>query len=225
MSVTVGRLWQHAVKSMQGEEVQEVVLGPGGLLGDRAYGFLDVETERLVSAKHPKRYAPVLACRAVFTRPPSVDAPAPPVSVTFPDGSQVDGDQDEIARRLSALLGREVRMVSSVAPGVAYEEVWPALEGFGPDALADALQITAAADDEAGERIVGIPTGGTASAVGRHPSTSSRSDTGKYVSSAWRSVRIFGRRLVTGLLRMAEAGPTRPAYPAERTLGSSWQPR
>ncbi|MGH8998311.1 MAG: MOSC N-terminal beta barrel domain-containing protein [Acidimicrobiia bacterium] len=98
MSITVGRLWHHPVKSMQGQAVGEVVLGPGGLVGDRAYGFVDVETDRLVSAKHPKRYASMLSCRAAFVHRPRVDGPTPPVRVTFPDGTTVDGDQEEIAR-------------------------------------------------------------------------------------------------------------------------------
>lgn len=157
MGITVSRLWQHAVKSMQGQVVDEVVLGPGGLLGDRAYGFLDVETGRLVSAKHPKRYGAMLACTAEFVHPPRVDAPIPPVRVSFPDGSTIEGDVDQIAKHVSTLLGREVRMVTSVDPGVSYEEVWPVLEGFGPDALAEALTITKS--DEAGEHIVGIPLG------------------------------------------------------------------
>jgi uncharacterized protein YcbX len=159
MGITVGGLWHHPVKSMRGEEVAEVVLGPGGLLGDRAYGFLDVATERLASAKHPKRYGALLRCQASFVHPPRTDEPAPPVRVAFPDGTTVDGDQDEIARRASALLGREVRMVSGVPPGVAYEEVWPELEGFGPEDFYGRLQINDAAQDEAGERVLGIPTG------------------------------------------------------------------
>jgi hypothetical protein len=32
---------------MQGEEADEVELGQGGVLGDRAYGFLDVDTAEL----------------------------------------------------------------------------------------------------------------------------------------------------------------------------------
>lgn len=159
MSITVGRLWHHPVKSMQGEVVDEVVLGPGGLVGDRAYGFLDLETDRLCSAKHPKRCGALLGCRATFAHPPRTDAPAPPVRVTFPDGTTVEGDEVEIAARVSALLGYEVRMVSSVPAGVVYEDVWPELEGFGPDAFFRSLQITDAADDPAGERILGIPPG------------------------------------------------------------------
>lgn len=157
MSISVSRLWHHPVKSMQGQVVDEVVLGPGGLVGDRAYGFVDVETERLCSAKHPKRYGALLTCSAAFAHPPRTDAPVPPVRVTFPDGTTVDGDQEEITRRVTELLGRAVRMVTSVPDGTTYEDVWPELEGFGPDALPDALEIDPS--DEAGERIIAVPTG------------------------------------------------------------------
>jgi hypothetical protein len=158
MTITVGELWHHPVKSMRGERVEEVVLGPGGLIGDRAYGFVDLETERLISAKHPKRYAALLECHAAFVEPPRVDAPTPPVRVTFPDGTSTE-DEQEITRGVAALLGREVKLVTSLPPGVLYEEVWPELEGFGPDEFYGMLLITPADQDDAGERIVGIPTG------------------------------------------------------------------
>ena len=48
---SVGRLWQYPVKSMQGSEVDAILLGPSGVAGDRAYGFVDVETGQLASAK------------------------------------------------------------------------------------------------------------------------------------------------------------------------------
>lgn len=144
MGMTVGHLWHYPVKSMQGQVVDEVVLGPGGVLGERAYGFVDAVTGRLLSAKHPKRYGPLLACRAEFTRPPSAEEPSPPVRVTFPDGQCLEDDPDGIAKRVGVLLGADVRMVTSVEPGVPYEEVWPELDGFGPDAFYGALQITSA---------------------------------------------------------------------------------
>ena len=157
MSITIGRLWSHPVKSMLGQPVDEVALSPGGLVGDRAYGFVDVESGRLVSAKHPRKYGALLTCTAAFTSTPQPGAAPPPVRVTFPDGSVVEGDLGEIAKHASALLGREVRMVTEVEPGVPFEEVWPELEGFGPDALADALVIPGAEED--GQRVIGLPAG------------------------------------------------------------------
>lgn len=151
---SVGRLWHYPVKSMRGEEVREILLGPGGVVGDRAYGFLDVQTGRVASAKRPKRYGALLECRARFLSPPGADEPTPPIEVTFPDGRVVRGDEAELTRRVTALLGREVRMVTSAPVGAALEEVWPTLDGFGPDAVADALQIEPA--DEHGDRIVQV---------------------------------------------------------------------
>ncbi len=76
--VTVGRLWQYPVKSMQGEEVEQIVLGPGGVAGDRAYGFVDVETGKLASAKRPRRFGALLDCRARFVSAPTAEANRPP---------------------------------------------------------------------------------------------------------------------------------------------------
>jgi uncharacterized protein len=155
---TVGRLWHYPVKSMQGEEVDEVLLSPGGVVGDRAYGFVDVETGRLVSAKRPKRFAALLDCRAHFLAPPTADAPPPPIEVTFPDGTvvRVDGDEGaELTRRVTELFGREVRLISTAPDGLAFDELWPQIEGLGPDALVDAMEVEPA--DSKGDRIVQIP--------------------------------------------------------------------
>lgn len=131
MSVAVGQLWHYPVKSMLGQAVEEVLLGPAGVVGDRAYGFVDVETEHLVSAKRPRRYAALFGCRAEFVVAPRVDEPVPPVAVTFPDGTVIEGDKDRIAKAVSELLGREVRMVTHVPAGVPYGRVrppgWPAM--------------------------------------------------------------------------------------------------
>jgi uncharacterized protein len=155
MSASVGRLWQYPVKTMQGEEVQEIVLSPSGVAGDRAYGFLDVQTKRLVSAKRPKRYGALLDCRARFVCAPTVQTPSPPIEVTFPDGTVVCNDDAELTRRTSEMLGREVRLLASATDGLALEELWPKLEGLGPDALADAMQIEP--PDSTGDRIIGVP--------------------------------------------------------------------
>ena len=158
MTIRVGQLWHYPVKSMQGEPTDEVTLGPGGVVGDRAYGFVDVEAGRLISAKHPKKYAEILQCRAAFTKPPELGTDLPPIRVTVPDGVTVDGDHDEITARVGKLLGREVSLATvSVDAGILLEEVWPDLEGFGPVDFYKMLQIGTEADDPAGERILGIP--------------------------------------------------------------------
>jgi uncharacterized protein YcbX len=152
MATGVGRLWHHPVKSMQGEPVDEVVLGPGGLVGDRAYGLVDVATGHLVSAKHPKRYGALLRCRAAFTRPPRPDEPTPPVRVRMPDGRSVSGD--EIAPAVGELLGREVRLVTSIPPRTPYEMIWPEL--LGSDEFLSSARLAA---EDTDEPVFGSPPG------------------------------------------------------------------
>lgn len=151
----VDRLWHYPVKSMQGAEVDEILLTSGGVAGDRAYGFVDAETGRLASAKRPKRFGPLLDCHARFLTPPTEDAPSPPIEVRFPDGTVVRDDDAQLTRHVSKLLGREVRLISTAPDGLALDELWPQIEGLGPDGFADALDAGPA--DADGERFLEIP--------------------------------------------------------------------
>ena len=63
-------LWRFPVKSMLGEEVDAADLSEGGIVGDRAYAVVDRETGKVASAKHPKMWPNLLACRAAFVEPP-----------------------------------------------------------------------------------------------------------------------------------------------------------
>ena len=154
--ISVGRLWQYPVKSMQGVEVDEVLIGPGGVAGDRAYGFVDVESGRLASAKRPRRFGPLLDCRATFLSPPVEDGDSPPIEVTFPDGTVVrtDGDDGvELTRRTAELLGREVQLISTAPEGIALDELIPQMDGLGENAL-DAM---ATEPDSDGDSFIPIP--------------------------------------------------------------------
>ncbi|HEY9415163.1 MAG TPA: MOSC domain-containing protein [Pseudonocardia sp.] len=122
-AVTVGRLWHHPVKSVQGETADEVVLGPGGLVGDRAYGFVDAATGRLLSAKRPKRYGALLRCRASFDAAPRPGEPIPALRFTMPDGRTLT-EQAEIEKAVTELLGFDVALVTSLPAGGAYELTW-----------------------------------------------------------------------------------------------------
>jgi uncharacterized protein YcbX len=51
---TVGALWRFPVKSMLGEQLDEVDVEAGGVVGDRAFAVVDVESGKVASAKHPK---------------------------------------------------------------------------------------------------------------------------------------------------------------------------
>jgi MOSC domain-containing protein len=74
-------LWRYPVKSMLGEKLDAVDLREDGVVGDCVYALRDRETGRVASAKHPKRWRDLLACRAAFVDPPSPEDELPPVRI------------------------------------------------------------------------------------------------------------------------------------------------
>jgi MOSC domain-containing protein len=109
---SVVRLWRYPVKSMQGEELNDSPVTERGILGDRAYAILDRATGHIASAKHPRKWQALLACRAAFVEPPRPGAPLPPVRITLPDGATIRSDQPDVDRILSDVLGRNVSLTA-----------------------------------------------------------------------------------------------------------------
>jgi uncharacterized protein YcbX len=132
MTATVRSLHRYPVKSMLGEALDEVELGPAGVPGDRGYAVLDAEDGTVASAKHPRKWAGLLAMRAAYLGEPRVGEPLPPVAITFPDGGTRRSDDADIDAALSAALGRAVRLTSSVPDKAAFEEQWPAIDDLAP---------------------------------------------------------------------------------------------
>lgn len=115
----VASIWRYPVKSMLGEEVAGTTVAARGLEGDRAFALLDVETGRVVSAKNPRRWPGLFACRA------TLDATGT-ARMALADGTTLtsaDGDADA---RLSAALGRPVRLVRDPIAGAV-------AEGYSPE--------------------------------------------------------------------------------------------
>jgi MOSC domain-containing protein len=122
---SVVALWRYPVKSMIGEELNDSDVTECGLLGDRAYALVDAETGMVVSAKDPRKWGNMFDFRAAFVAPPRDPGSLPPARITFPDGAQVTTDQADVDRRLSASLGRPVRLAASVPDAPILEEYWP----------------------------------------------------------------------------------------------------
>ena len=124
-SGSVFSIWRYPIKSMLGEELSTSDVTERGLLGDRAYALVDVETGKIVSAKNPRKWGNMFDFRAVL-----VDSPQPPESIpaariTFPDGTTATTDHADAEERLSATLGRPVRLASSVPDAPRIEGYWP----------------------------------------------------------------------------------------------------
>ena len=129
-SGTITELWRYPVKSMRGESVAESEVTEAGLVGDRTYAVVDVETGKVGSAKHPRVWANLLRCQARYISAPDGNGAAP-VAIRLPDGSETGSDDPDVDRRLSDLISRPVRLTTVAPEGNSYLAVWP--DGVMPD--------------------------------------------------------------------------------------------
>ena len=136
---SVSALWRFPVKSMKGESVGAVEVTPRGVVGDRAYALLDVETGKVASAKSVKRFPNLLACRAEFVASPRAGAEAPPVRITLPDGIVVASDAGDANQRLSAFFGREVAIIRSAPEDFTIDQYHPDVEHADPGGYRDTV--------------------------------------------------------------------------------------
>jgi uncharacterized protein YcbX len=101
----VTELWRFPVKSMLGQRVEAAGLGEAGLDGDRGYAVLDVETGKIASPKRPQLWRRMLELAA--------ESGVNGATVRFPDGATFVAGDAELDERLSAFLGRRVRMLTT----------------------------------------------------------------------------------------------------------------
>ena len=132
-SGVVGELFRYPVKSMQGERVGGLAVGPGGVVGDRALALLDLSTGHVASAHHPQKWGALLHCAARWEGDPDAGGS---IVVTLPDGGE-EAAGPRLERLLSDLLGRRVALIRKAPAGGAYEIVHPDIEGVAPDAFVE----------------------------------------------------------------------------------------
>jgi uncharacterized protein YcbX len=92
---SVTGLWRYPVKSMQGEALTGADIGSVGIVGDRQWAVVDVETELALTAR---RQPELLFASAALD--------GDDVVITLPDGTETSDDSD-----LSAWLGHAVTLV------------------------------------------------------------------------------------------------------------------
>ena len=97
-------LWRYPIKSMRGEALGRVGIGPHGIPGDRAFALRDARDGRIMSAK---RTAALLALRASY---PDPDGPQSPAAIELPEGRNVRTDAPEVSALLSSVLARPVEL-------------------------------------------------------------------------------------------------------------------
>jgi uncharacterized protein YcbX len=134
---TIRALWRYPVKSMLGEELEAVDLSEGGVVGDRAYAIRDRETGKVASAKHPKLWPNLLACRAAFVEPPRPGDELPPARIELADGNSVLSDAADVDAVLSRFFGRDVELARAAQNGYTIDQYHPDLENYDPDGHRD----------------------------------------------------------------------------------------
>lgn len=117
-------LWRYPVKSMRGELLHTAQASERGIAYDRGYALLDVDTGKIASAKRPRLWGRLLQCQA------RVISPDGAVCIVLPDGQELLASQDAANARLSALIGRSVRLVQTPPPAPEIERYWPDVDGL-----------------------------------------------------------------------------------------------
>lgn len=120
-------LRRYPVKSMQGESTGSATITMRGLLGDRFFALIDMETGKVASAKNPRKWPGLFGYSATFLTQPA-NGTAPKVQIVLPDGETLTTDQRDAATILSHRLGRAVTLACSVPDKPMLEEYWPDIE-------------------------------------------------------------------------------------------------
>lgn len=129
---SVAGLWRFPVKSMKGERIEQAELTMRGIVGDRAFALIDVDTGKVVSAKSVKLFPHMLDCRAAFVEAPKLGDELPPVRITLPDNSTVTSDSSDATQKLSSFFGRNVRLTQAAPNDFTIDQYHPDVEGVDP---------------------------------------------------------------------------------------------
>lgn len=126
---SIASLWRYPVKSMLGEELETSEVTTHGLLGDRAYALLDLQSGKIASAKNPQKWAKLLNFRATLEKMPDGNGTVPPVKIVLPDGNEITSHTPDASKILSTVLEREVQLLAAAPEAASLEQYWPPVEG------------------------------------------------------------------------------------------------
>jgi hypothetical protein len=122
---TIGALWRFPVKSMQGERLQQLEFTQAGVLGDRAYALIDVETGKVVSAKSIRLFPDLLQCKAEFVEAPKRGGEMPPARITLPTGRSIRSDERDVDQVLSEHFHRRVKLARAAPDDFTIDQYHP----------------------------------------------------------------------------------------------------
>ena len=153
MHARVAEIGRYPIKSMLGERPEQVMATGRGIEGDRSHALIDAVTGKVASAKLPRSWSGLLGLTAAY-----VDRPQPgaPIVVRTVDGERINTMDGDFDRRLSELIGREVRLATVPTPDAGYEDEWPDVAGLAPAELIDTTRTSTSLD---GRPVSTLPVG------------------------------------------------------------------
>jgi uncharacterized protein YcbX len=117
---------------MQGERLGSGDFTERGLVGDRAYALIDIETGKVASAKSVRLFPDLFKCKAVFVATPQLNSELPPVQITLPDKRMLMSDASDIDSELSAFFGRDVTLARAAPDDFTIDMYHPDVENANP---------------------------------------------------------------------------------------------
>ena len=103
---TVTEIWRYPVKSMAGERLDQTLLGPLGVPGDRGWAVRDETRGGIRGAKKIPR---LMQCAARYLEEPTATA-IPVPEIRLPNGETFRADASEAAARVSVAIGKTVTL-------------------------------------------------------------------------------------------------------------------
>lgn len=143
--LSLASLWRYPIKSMMGEELNSAIITDNGILGDRSYALLDLETDKIVSAKNPKKWPEIFSFHARYIEAPALEKERSPVWITLPDGRIIRTDQADAEQQLSIALKRTIGLRNKATQHASFEQYWPEYEGESTEISDETISV--AADD------------------------------------------------------------------------------
>ncbi len=122
---TVEAIFRYPVKSMLGTAVEQAEVRASGLVADRGWALVDLQTGKVASAKQPRLWRSLLQLRADYHAGAGHADPAGAVTIILPDGTAVRAGEPGTDEVLSRFTGRPVALRHGREPGAGIDRAVP----------------------------------------------------------------------------------------------------
>jgi uncharacterized protein len=142
---TVEAVFRYPVKSMLGTRVEQAEVLASGLVADRGWALVDLQTGKVASAKRPRLWRSLLQLRAEYHGGAGHADPAGAVTITLPDGTAVQAGEPGTDEVLSRFAGRPVALRHGRELGTGIDRAVPEevlAHGVGAEVAFESLELS-----------------------------------------------------------------------------------